>query len=42
MVFGCKEGCTCTCHGMTADGSLYDEGECCFFCGCMPNPPRVE
>jgi len=30
------------CHGMEEDGSMYDEGECCFFCGCMPKPPQLQ
>lgn len=39
-VFGKKEGCYCMCHGMKED-SLFEEGECCFFCGCMPKPPTL-
>ena len=39
--FGITPGCTCMCHGME-EGNLYDEGECCFFCGCMPKPPHLQ
>ncbi len=39
--FGITQGCTCMCHGME-EGNLYDEGECCFFCGCMPKPPQMQ
>jgi hypothetical protein len=36
---GHRKDCNCPCHGMGPDNEMYEPGECCFFCGCMPRMP---